>query len=94
MFSFFGLLNPPSTPPVPPTWSDGEFDIEGMPVIAVERTPKDDATLIGYRRANEKIGEWYLPVSPAKHADLVQRFRVKLCKIHAVVINPSLSPNL
>lgn len=46
-------------------------------MFSVERNASLDATVIGYTRG-AGVEEWYLPVSPAKHDELVRRFRAKI----------------
>jgi hypothetical protein len=56
---------------------DGDFDIENMPVFAVERL--NGRTFIGVNfGAQNQDGEWSLDVPISKHDDLVKRFRKKL----------------
>jgi len=67
----------------PKPYSDGEFDIEGREVFSIERDTEADHTVIGWFVPDGDTGnwsnqEWYLPVSPAKHDELVARFRAKL----------------
>ena len=88
MFSFF------QSKPVAvasPNWNDGEFDITNMDVFSIERTTDNRQTLIGFwgwqtvqqghggeDSVTRELHEWYLPVSPDKHAELLRRFRAKI----------------
>ena len=67
-------------PKPPRVYSDGEFDIEGQSVSAIKRDNKRDVTIIGYylKEGKNLSGEWSLPVSPEKHAELLRRFRAKI----------------
>jgi hypothetical protein len=62
----------------PKRYPDCEFDIEGVPVISIERDTQLDQTLIGYRASDGTLEEWLLPVSPQAHDAFVRRFRAKL----------------
>lgn len=63
---------PPVKPYVPP---DAEFDIEHLPVFAVERV---DAGVTCIGCTDLKNGEWFVACGKEKHQDFVNRFRKKL----------------
>ncbi len=79
----------------PKVYPDGEFDIEGARVISVERDTRQDVTVICVRSwlPDRDEVEYYLPVSPTVHNELVRRFRVKL-KLYPSPVQPSSSPTL
>ena len=69
----FGKKPAPAAPAPTKVW-DIEFDIEHSPVMAIER--EDDQTVIVFK--NEST--WYLSCDETKHANLLQRFRLKISK--------------
>lgn len=88
MWPFTTVPTIPNHPPAPRAWAEGDFDIEHVSVIAVERAPSNCSTAIGYLTPKGRVKEWWLPVSPTKHDDLVRRFRAKIGQPPITSSNP------
>lgn len=63
----------------PDKFQDAEFDIENLPVVAVERD-SEEQTCIGYLKEGI-IEDWYISCTIEKHKEFVQRLHNKL-KVH------------
>jgi hypothetical protein len=66
---------PPTPPsPPPPVWYECDIDLAHINAFSVERKDDNSQSIIGYLLPGaDKVREWYLPCTPARHEELVAR---------------------